>query len=101
MGGILSSRLSSKLHLGVITPRGLPEGPAYLDASLVVGFGLIAFTAVGTLGYIYSLFVGPSPGPGVMIGGTLLAGIAAIVVTIVFSYYIAILSYRFGNEAGR
>jgi mgtE-like transporter len=98
LGGIFSSRMSSKLHLGVLSPRGRPEIPAYLDASLVFGFGIMAFLAVGTLGYAYSLLVGQSPGAGVMIGGTLLAGVMATVITIVFSYYIAILSYRFGLD---
>ncbi len=98
LGGILSSRLSSKLHLGVISARGRPERPALLDATLVVGFGVVAFTAVGTLGYLYSLVRGPTPGPGVMIGGTLLAGVLTIGVVLVFSYYIAIASYRFGLD---
>ncbi len=98
LGGILSSRLSSKLHLGVISPRGRPEGPAYLDASLVMGFGIVAFAAVGTLGYVYSLVAGRSPGPVVMIGGTLLAGFFSILISIVFSYYIAVLTYRFGLD---
>jgi mgtE-like transporter len=98
LGGILSSRLSSKLHLGVITPRGRPEGPAWLDASLVVGFGLVAFVLVGSLGYGYSLLAGPSPGPGIMIGATLLAGVIALAVDLIFSYYVAIVSYRFGLD---
>ena len=98
LGGILSSRLSSKLHLGVIRPRGWPEGLAWLDASLVVAFGMFAFAGVGTLGYVYSLFRGTSPGAGVMIGGTLIAGALAIVVVVFFSYYIAVLSYRFGLD---
>ncbi len=98
LGGILSSRLSSKLHLGVIRPRGWPEGAAWLDGSLVVGFGLVAFTGVGTLGYLYSLVHGTSPGAGVMIGGTLLAGVLSIGVVLVFGYYIAILSFRFGLD---
>jgi len=98
LGGILSSRISSKLHLGVIRPRGWPEGAAWLDGSLVVGFGLVAFTGVGTLGYLYSLVHGTSPGAGVMIGGTLLAGVLSIGVVLVFGYYIAILSFRFGLD---
>jgi mgtE-like transporter len=98
LGGILSSRLSSKLHLGVITPRGRPETPAILDASLVLGFGFVAFTTVGVLGYVYSLLVGQSPGAGVMIGGTLLAGMMATAITIVVSYYIAIITARFGLD---
>jgi mgtE-like transporter len=50
LGGIFSSRISSKLHLGVISATGRPEGAAYLDASLVFGFGIVAFLAVGALG---------------------------------------------------
>src|SRR5207248_5318983 len=70
LGGILSSRLSSKLHLGVISPRLRPEPPAILDASLVVGAGIVAFALVGTIGYVYGVAVGKSLGPAVMIGGT-------------------------------
>ena len=35
LGGIFSSRVSSKLQIGVITPRGLPEAPAVVDGSVV------------------------------------------------------------------
>jgi mgtE-like transporter len=98
IGGILSSRLSSKLHLGVISPSGRPEAAAWLDGTLAVGFGLVAFTSVGTLGYLFSLVRGPSPGAGVMIGATLLAGMIAIAVDLVFSYYIAVISFRFGLD---
>jgi mgtE-like transporter len=99
LGGILASRLTSKLHLGAITPRGRPEGPALLDASLIVGFGLIAFTLVGTLGFGFSALAGKAhPGAGVMVGGTLLAGMLATVITIVVSYYVAIITSRFGLD---
>ena len=50
LGGILSSRLSSKLQLGVITPRGRPERPAVLDASIVVALGAVIFTLIGVVG---------------------------------------------------
>src|SRR5437867_7862275 len=36
LGGILSSRISSKVHLGLITPSGWPEPLAFLDAGLVL-----------------------------------------------------------------
>jgi len=98
LGGIFSSRISSKLHLGVISATGRPEGAAYLDASLVFGFGIVAFLAVGALGYGYSLLVGESPGARIMIGGTLLAGLLATVISIVVSYYVAVASYRFGLD---
>ena len=34
LGGILSSRLSSKLQLGVLTAKGLPEQPALVDGAI-------------------------------------------------------------------
>jgi mgtE-like transporter len=95
IGGIFASRISSKLHLGVLDPRGRPGTPAYLDASLVGAFGMIAFALVGISGYIYSLFVGRSPGAGVMIGGTLLVGLLATIVAVVVGYLIAVMSFRF------
>ena len=48
LGGIFSSRISSKLQLGVITPRGRPEAPALVDASLVVGVRSSTFLLIGT-----------------------------------------------------
>jgi mgtE-like transporter len=98
LGGILSSRLSSKLHLGVISAKGLPEPLVFLDASLVVGFGVVAFALVGLTGYLYGLILGKSLGVGVMIGGTLLTGLIATILAIVVGYYIAILSSRFGLD---
>jgi mgtE-like transporter len=98
LGGILSSRLSSKLHLGVISARARPEGPAILDAALVAAFGVVAFTVVGVLGFVYGELVGKSLGPGIMIGGTLLTGVLATLVAIVVGYYVAVFSARFGLD---
>src|SRR2546421_1908451 len=69
LGGILSSRLSPKLHLGVISAKTFPEPIALLDSALVLLSGLFAFLAVGTIGHLYGLFRGANLGPGVMIGG--------------------------------
>jgi mgtE-like transporter len=95
IGGIFASRVSSKLHLGVLSPRGRPGVPAYLDASLVGAFGMIAFLLVGISGYVYGLFVGRSPGAGVMIGGTLLVGAISTVIAVVVGYLVAVVSFRF------
>jgi mgtE-like transporter len=98
LGGILSSRISSKLHLGVISPRLRPEPPVLLDTSLVALFGLVAFTVVGLLGYAYGLAQGSNPGFGVMVGGTLLAGMLATVLAIVVGYVVAVTSTRLGLD---
>jgi len=98
LGGIFSSRISSKLHLGVIGPRARPEGAAFLDAVLVFGFGIVAFLLVGILGYAYGVIVGKSLGVGVMIGGTLLTGVIATLIAIAVGYYVAVASSRFGLD---
>lgn len=99
LGGILSSRLSSKIQLGVISPKGLPQAPALVDASLVVAFGVIVFTLIGAVGLGLSSLTGQAhPAAGVMMGGTLLAGMLATAATILVSYYLAILTTRFGLD---
>jgi mgtE-like transporter len=99
LGGILSSRLTSKLQLGVISPRGRPEPAALLDAALVIGFAIVVFTAVGAAGLGFSVVAGTAhPGAGVMVGGTLLTGLIATVVAVMLAYYVAILTVRFGFD---
>jgi mgtE-like transporter len=99
LGGIFASRISSKLQLGVVTPRGLPETPALEDASIVLGLGVLVFTAIGAVAVALSSAVGnPAESPLLVIAGALLAGVIATPVTIVVSYYLAIVSYRFGLD---
>jgi mgtE-like transporter len=98
LGGILSSRLSSKLHLGLISTRMWPERLAWADASLVMASGLVAFTLVGTLGFLYGVLVHKSLGPGVMIGGTVVTGVITTLIAILVGYYVAVLSSRFGLD---
>lgn len=99
LGGILSSRLSSKLTLGVITPRGRPEQPAVIDASIVVGSGLAIFTMIGAIGYALASLLGiPSPAAGTMIGAVMLAGVMVLPLTLFAGYYIAVVTSRFGLD---
>lgn len=99
LGGILSSRLSSKLRLGVITPRGLPEPPAVVDSSLVVAFGLAIFTFIGAVGYGLAELTGRAiPGAVVTIWGTALAGLFLLPVILVLGYYLAVGTTRFGLD---
>lgn len=97
LGGILSSRLTSKIQVGVITPRGLPEVPATVDASLVASFGIAVFTLIGAVAVLLSMLTGlATPGAPSTIGLTLLAGLLATGITITVAYYLAILTTRFG-----
>lgn len=99
LGGILSSRLSSKLQLGVITSRGRPEIPALVDGAIVVVLGVAVFTAIGAVSWALSrLTDGPDPGAAALIGATMLAGAIVLPITLVVGYYLAVLTSRFGID---
>lgn len=99
LGGILSSRLSSKLQLGVITPQGRPERPALVDATTVVTLGLVVFTAIGAIAALLASFTGVArPSAGTMVSGAVLAGLLVLPVTLVVGYYVAVLTTRFGLD---
>jgi mgtE-like transporter len=105
LGGILSSRLTSKLQLGVITPRGRPEPPALLDGAIVVGFGLVVFTAIGALAVGVENVTGLAdaaglrhPGGASIVAGTLLAGLLVLPIMLVAGYYTAVGASRFGLD---
>jgi mgtE-like transporter len=99
LGGIFASRISSKLQIGVITPRGLPEVPALIDASIVFTLGLVVFALIGSIAVALSSAIGHLPAdPARVVWGTLLAGAIVTPITIVSSYYLAVVTYRFGLD---
>jgi mgtE-like transporter len=99
LGGILSSRLSSKLQLGVITAKGRPEIPAVVDGGIVIVLGALVFTAIGAVSWaLSSLTGGPDPGALTLIGATVLAGAIVLPITLVVGYYVAVLTSRFGID---
>ena len=99
LGGILSSRLSSKLQLGVITSRGRPEIPALVDGVIVVVLGVAVFTTIGAVSWALSrLTDGPDPGAAALVGATVLAGAIVLPITLVVGYYLAVLTSRFGID---
>jgi mgtE-like transporter len=99
LGGMLASRLASKLHLGVLAARGRPDAVAALDASIVVLFAVVNFTLVGIAADVAAALVGlASPGPATVIGVSLLAGLMSTVVAVVVAYYTAIATFRLGLD---
>jgi mgtE-like transporter len=100
LGGIFASRITSKLQIGVITPRGLPEVPAIVDASIVFGFGVVVFLLIGAIAFGLGELTGlrGMPSAGTVVGGTVLAGLLVTPITIVTGYYVAVSTYRFGLD---
>lgn len=95
LGGILSSRLSSKLQLGVINPRGRPQTPALVDGSIVVVLGVAVFTLIGvvTVG-LAAATSQAGPAATITVGGTVLAGLLVLPVTLFVGYYVAVATSR-------
>jgi mgtE-like transporter len=99
LGGIFSSRTSSKLQIGVITPRGRPETPALVDGAIVFALSVVVFSLIGVIAVALADLTGRAPAsPTSVIAGTLVAGLIATPITIVISYYLAIVTYRFGLD---
>jgi mgtE-like transporter len=100
LGGIFASRTTSKLQIGVITPRGRPESPAFVDAAIVAILAVVVFAVIGVVAYLLGVATDlPNVPPfGSLLGGTMLAGLIVTPITIVASYYLAIVTFRFGLD---
>jgi mgtE-like transporter len=99
LGGIFSSRLTSKLQIGVITPRGKPEPPAVVDGGIVVGFAAVIFTLIGVLTVVIASFTGHAlPGTATTISAVVLAGAFVLPLLLVLGYYLAVGTTRFGLD---
>jgi mgtE-like transporter len=99
LGAILSSRLASKLHLGVVSPRLRPEALAWLDASIVFMFSLVNSVLTGIAAHFAARLIGlESPGLVDMIGITVVAGLIATIPVIVVAYYTAVATFRLGLD---
>jgi mgtE-like transporter len=99
LGGILSARLGSELHIGLISPRRLPEKRAALEGSLTVLFSVAAFTGVGAIAHVAAVLTGlGSPGLGTMVGISLVGGMIAFLLLFAVAYYAATATYRFGLD---
>jgi mgtE-like transporter len=99
LNGILSSRLGSKLHLGLIEPRAWPQPLAFLDMSIQFVFAVSVFSLVGISSELIALLTHTaSPGIVDMLFVSLLAGFIATIVACGIAYYGAVASFRFGFD---
>ncbi len=99
LGGILASRLSSKLQLGLVRPRAWPEPAAWVDGAVVTLLALATFLLVGVgATALAELTTRGHPGAATMVGGTMLAGAAVLPVILALSYAVAVATARFGLD---
>jgi mgtE-like transporter len=99
LGASLSSRLASKLHLGALEARAVPEGLALLDTSISLLFGLWVFVLVAVCAHFASLAMGfASPGLLKMVEVGLVAGLLTTAVLAILAYYVAVATFRLGLD---
>jgi mgtE-like transporter len=99
LGGILSSRLATKLHLGVIEPGAVPSRPARDDFFLTFLYAIPVFVLVALSAELASAIAGlASPGVVKMVAAALIGGLIATVFVMVIAYYGAIAAFRLGLD---
>ncbi len=99
LGGILSARLSSHLHVGLIEPARAPDVAALLEGSLTAVLAVIGFTVVGLATWIGAAAFGISAPPAwQLVPGLVAGGLLATVLLFFVAYYAATASYRFGLD---
>jgi mgtE-like transporter len=97
LAGILSSRLSSKLHLGLIEPKPIPERLAWIDIAINFVFATSVFFLVGFSANLVAVVTQRgTPGFVLMIEISMLAGFLATIISSAVAYYSAVATFRFG-----
>jgi mgtE-like transporter len=99
LGGILSARIATKLHLGTLEPSRRPLRAVGDDVLLIYAYAVPVFLLLGISADIVSAVVGlKSPGSLDMIALSMIAGLIATTFAVVVGYYGAIVSYRMGLD---
>jgi mgtE-like transporter len=99
LGGVLTSRLASMLHMGLLEPRKVPSKLALENFAIIYIFALWVFTLVGVTAYIVAMAMGlGSPSLLELVGISLLAGMLTVTVLNILSYYVAVYTFRFNLD---
>jgi mgtE-like transporter len=97
LAGILSARVATKLHLGVIDPSRLAVGPVAPDLTLVFLVAVPIYLVLGIAADVLAAIAGlASPGAFEMIEVVMLAGVLATALTCSIAYGAALVTYRLG-----
>jgi mgtE-like transporter len=99
LGGILSSRVATKLNLGLVSPTRFSLRPVADDVLLTVVYAFPVFLLVGVSSDIAAAIAGlRSPGALDVIGVTMLAGAFTTVLIVLIAYFSAVAAYRLGFD---
>ena len=99
IGGMLSSRLTTKLHLGVIAPANLPGAGARNDIVLAYVLAVPVFALASFVADLAALALNlGSPGPLAMLAVAVVGGLLATTLAVAVAYWGAVVSYRLGLD---
>jgi mgtE-like transporter len=99
IGGILSSRLTSKLHLGMLEPDAVPGKMARYDVAVAYVVGFPVFVGASIVADLAAALIDlRSPGPLDMALVALFGGFLATSFAVAIAYYGAVVSYRLGVD---
>lgn len=103
LGGILSARLSSMLHIGTVIPKQFPDKLVAANFTVIYLLSVAVFSFVGLITYFATAPTGTTfPGAleqlAKMLAIALLGGVLCTTFLNFAAYYIAILSFKFGLD---
>jgi mgtE-like transporter len=99
LGGILSARVATKLHLGVLEPGRWRLHTVGEDILLVWLYAVPVFFFLGLVADLASAIVGlTSPGALEMVGVAMLAGAISTTFAVLVGFYGAVATYRLGLD---
>jgi len=99
LGGILTSRMSSLLHMGILEPKVTPGRVSYENFVIIYIFAIWVFTLASITTHFVSLAMGlASPGLMAMITLGLVAGLITVTVLNILSYYVAVTTFMFSLD---
>ncbi len=99
LGGILSSRLSTKFHLGLLDPDAVPRRGVWPDVAMTFSLAVPVFFVAAVMAQLGGTITGDlGPGFVTLIAATLLGGLIATICLVVVAYYSTVVAARFGLD---
>lgn len=99
LGGVLSSRLATKLHLGLIEPGPVPRGSAGGEIAMIFSLSLPVFVVAGVVAEIGGALTDQaSPGLVDLVLVAVFGGLIATCCVVIVAYYATIVAVRFGLD---
>ncbi|ADJ16154.1 magnesium transporter [Halalkalicoccus jeotgali] len=97
LGSVLSSRLTTRFHLGTLSfsPR---DEALRTNVLAILALAVTIFSALGVAAYVLGRLLGEPMGLGTLLTITLLSGMTLAVLAVVLSIAAAYASYRFGLD---